>query len=406
MSPTIPTPDVSVPWESPVVRVLVVSMVLAPLSVALVSPGLPAFRGAYGLTVPEASLLLSAILAPGIVLSPLVGLATDRVGPRRVLVASLLTWSVAGSAIALGPSYWGVVALRVIQGMALAGIAITTVTLVGTTFEGPQRNAVLGASTAVLSAAAAVYPIVGGTLIVLAWNVPFLAYALGAPAALFTYYALEESEPESDGRSLAYFRRMLSALSARDAAMLYGSAFALEAFLFGAVFTTLPFLLAESYGLSAVAIGLVVTAEALGSTIAATQNVRIVQRVPDGRIIAIGFAILGVGFAAAWLAASPASLAVATFVFGAGWGLSIPSVDAAVTDLVPPRFRGGALSLRNSASFLGRATGPVLFAALAVDRGYQELFLPAGAAALAIALVLAVVTATTEFGDAGSRVES
>lgn len=70
-------------------------------------------------------------------------------------------------------------------------------------------------------------------------------------------------------------------------------------------------------------------------------------------------------------------------VFGAGLGLSMPAVDAAISDLVVTEYRGGALSLRNNLTFLGRATGPVLFAGIAASTGYGPLLLAGGVVALA-----------------------
>ena len=60
----------------------------------------------------------------------------------------------------------------------------------------------------------------------------------------------------------------------------------------------------------------------------------------------------------------------------------MPAIDAAVSDLVAAEHRAGALSLRNSATFLGRATGPVLFAGLAATTGYTPLLLAGAATAV------------------------
>ena len=50
-------------------------------------------------------------------------------------------------------------------------------------------------------------------------------------------------------------------------------------------------------------------------------------------------------------------------------------LDAVTTDLVSIQYRAGALSLHNSTSFLGGATGPVLFVGLATIIGYRPLLL-------------------------------
>lgn len=84
-------------------------------------------------------------------------------------------------------------------------------------------------------------------------------------------------------------------------------------------------------------------------------------------------------------------------VFGAGLGLSMPAVDAAISDLVATRYRGCALSLRNSTTFLGRAAGPVLLTGVATTTGYRPLLLAGGIVALGSGLF--VVLATGRSGD-------
>lgn len=213
-------------------------------------------------------------------------------------------------------------------------------------------------------------------------------YLLGLPVAVFAFLVLEEPLGERESRSLVYLHRVVSALSAREATMLYGSAFAIDFLLFGAVFTGLPFLLAGTYDLSPVLIGLVVTTGEVASTVAATQNGRLAEHLSDYRIITVGFVATAAGLVGAWLAPTPLLIAVATLGFGAGWGLALPSIDAGVSDLVPTQFRAGALSLRGSASFVGRAAGPIAFAALSTGTGYRVLLLLAGLVALASAVAL------------------
>jgi ACDE family multidrug resistance protein len=368
----------SVPWGSPAVRVVLASTLLAPLGIALISPGLPVIQARFGLSDAATSLVISAYFVTGIVLSPFIGLLEDRVGRRRVLVPSLVGFGLAGTAIAFAPSFAAVLALRVVQGTAAAGIFITTVTVIGDTFEGVQRSAVLGANTAVLSAGAALFPIVGGVLATQAWNTPFFAYLLGLPVALFAARVLPEPAVEHEARGLGSFRRVFAELSIREAMLLYGSAFMIELLLFGAVFTALPFLLFEEFGVSPVVIGLAVTAALAASALAATQTGRLARYLSDDAIIILGFASAGAGLVVAWLADTPAALAAAAAVFGAGWGIVLPSIDDQVSEFVSTRYRAEALSLRNSTTFLGRTLAPVLFALLGVVWGYRPLLLAAG----------------------------
>ena len=374
----------AVPWRSPTVQVVFAATALAPLGVPLVAPALPVVRDALALTDAQASLLVSVYFLTGIVLSPFIGLLADRIGRRRILVSSLFGFSLAGGAIAAAPDFGTVLAVRLVQGTAAAGIFITTVTLVGDAFEGVQRNAVLGVNTAVLSTGAAVYPILGGYLATLSWRAPFLAYLAGLPVAAFAWYTLEETATvRRGGGGVAYLRRVAGTLARRGAILPYGTAFLTELLLFGAVLVTLPFLFAERYDLSPVLVGLVITAIEAASATAAAGNGRLAGRFSDVQLIALGYACYGVGLVGAWAAASLALVTAGMVVFGAGVGLTMPSVDALLSGLVPQEYRAGALSLRNSTTFLGRAVGPVLFAGIAVETGYEVLLLVAGVVAVA-----------------------
>ena len=383
------TDEETSPWRSSTVQIVLAATLLAPLGVPLISPTLPAFRDAFGITDAQASLLISTYFLTGIVLSPFIGMLADRIGRRAVLIWGLIAFSISGGAIALAPSYEAILLLRTIGGTAAAGIFITTVTLIGDSFEGTQRNSVLGMNNAVLSAGAALFPIIGGALATVAWNVPYLAYLLGLPLALYAVRHLEEPAHERDSKGLAYLRRAASVLSGPDALVCYGAACMTELLLFGTVLTILPFLLAGDFGLSALAIGLLLSVAELSSVVVSAKNGWFARYTSNYGLIAAGFACYSVGLFGAWLAPSPVFIGVTMLVLGAGLGLSMPAVDAAISDLVSAGLRGGALSLRNSTTFLGRAAGPVLFAALAEVTGYYPLFVGSAVVALVIALSIA-----------------
>ncbi len=386
-----------VPWRDRRVQVVLASTLLAPLGVPLVAPALPVVRDAFGLTDAEASLLVSAYFVVGILVSPFVGHLADRVGRKRVLVPALVVFSLAGLAGYAAPNYPTLLALRAIQGTAAAALFVTTVTLIGDAFEGVRRNAVLGVNVAVLSLGAAAFPVLGGALAVVSWNTPFLAYALGFPVAAFAYVALVDPsrdvvrEDATDAHGVGYLRGALSTLTPAMVGLL-ATAFLTEFLLFGALVTTLPFLLTADYGLTPVSVGLVLMTAEAGAVVAASASGRLARFLTNGRLVALGFACYGVSLAGISLAPSPLVVGVAVLVFGVGLGLSMPAVDAAVSDRVSTTYRAGLLGLRNSTTFLGRATGPVVFALVATQTGYGSLLVVAAVFVLVVAAVAAVVT--------------
>ncbi len=373
------------PWRSPTVQIVLAATLLAPLGVPLVSPTLPAFRDAFGISDAQASLLISTYFLVGIVLSPFIGMLADRIGRRTVLISCLVVFSLSGGAIVVAPSYEAVLALRIVGGTAAAGIFITTVTLIGDTFEGTRRNAVLGMNNAVLSAGAAIFPLVGGALATVSWNVPYFVYLAGLPLAFYAVRHLEEPSHERDSQGVAYLRRAVRVLSGTDALVLYGAACMTELLLFGAVITIMPFLLEGNFGMSALAIGVVLAVSETSSVVVSAKNGWFARYLSNYGLIAVGFACYAVGLFGAWLVPTPVGITLAMLVFGAGLGLSMPAVDAAISDLVSVGLRGGALSLRNSTTFLGRSAGPVLFASIAAVTGYYPLFIASAVVALAVA---------------------
>lgn len=383
-----------VPWRLPTVQVVLASTLLAPLGVPLLSPALPVIRDAFGVTDAAASLLISTYFLTGIVLSPFIGMIVDRVGRKRVLVPCLFVFALSGGATVFAPDFTTVLILRLVQGTAAAGIFITTVTLIGDTFEGVQRNAVMGANAAALFTAAAVYPLLGGAFVAIAWHTPFVAYLAGLPVGLLAVFILEEPQIDREARSVGYIHGVIVALPTGEALMLYGATLAIELLTFGALLTALPFLLTSTYNVSSVVVGLVLSAMLAVSAIVAFQNGRLAQRLSNHRLVALSFILFGVSFIAAWLAPSTVLLVVAVLFAGIGIGIPTPSIDAAVSDIAPVEFRAGALSLRNSTSFLGRTIGPVLFTSAAAVTGYQTLFLVAGVAALGCGFLIVLLADT------------
>ncbi|RBI64694.1 MFS transporter [halophilic archaeon] len=375
-------PTETVPWRSRTVQIVLISTALAPLGVPFISPALPVFRNVFGITDAQASLLVSTYFLVGIVLSPFIGILADRIGRKRVLVTGLLAFGVLGGAMVIAPTFEVLLALRIVQGTAAAAIFITTVTIVSDAFEGVQRNAVLGANVAVLSATAALFPVLGGILAGIAWNAPFLAYLVAIPIAVFAQVALDEPHHVADGHGITYLVDAARSIVTPPLLALFGVAFVTEFLLFGVIFTAMPFILATAF--SPLLIGVVILVSETASMVVAASSGRLARYLSNEWQIAVGFACYAVGFAVAWAASGLITTMGAVVVIGIGVGILMPVVDAAVSDRVTSEYMAGTMSLRNSTTFLGRTTGPIVFAGLAISVGfgYESLLLAASIVAI------------------------
>lgn len=376
-----------VPWDSRTFRAVLASTLVLPLGVPLISPVLPVVGTALGLTDAQASLLVTAYFLPGALVSPLMGVLADRLGRRTVLVPCLFAFGAAGGAVALTLPYPVVLAVRTVQGSAAAGVFVTTATLLGDAFEDARRNAAMGTTVATLSVGRTVYPVVGGALATVAWNAPFAASLLAVPAGLFVGRTLAERPFERAAGGSTYLPGVARALPTRAAVGLYAATFLVEVVTFGAVITALPFVLSGRFGLSPPAVGAVLAVSTFATAAAAAGNGHLATRFSNGLLVAGGFLCFGVGLVGIRLASTVAAVGVAVAVFGVGVGLGMPSVDAELARLVPVAYRAGALGLRNSVTFFGRATGPVVFTVAAGAVGYPTTMLVAGVATLGLGVV-------------------
>lgn len=379
--------DATVPWHSPKLRAILASTLVLPLGVSLLSPVLPAIRDTFTLSDARTSLVITLYFVPGVVFSPVAGMLADRYGRRRVMVPSLFAYGVLGASIALVDRFSVILALRFVQGAAATSVFILTVAFISDACHGLRRNAVLGVNSAVLFVGAAVYPFLGGVLASVGWNLPFLTYLVAVPAAVYAAIRLDDPPVIESRTGPDYVRRAVGALPAVEALSLYGATFVLETVAFGAILTALPFVLATDFAAPPYVIGGVITTMMSVAAVTALKNGTVARYRSNHRLLVISFWFYAVGLLFAWAGSSILAVFVGAAAVGAGFGLAHPSVDAAVSRLVPTDYRAGALSIRNGTTFLGRSVGPVAYTIIAMSTGYRALLLVSGLSALVIGAV-------------------
>ncbi|NBE50762.1 MFS transporter [Streptomyces boluensis] len=105
----------------------------------VVSPLMPRLEQHFSVSAGAVGMTLTAFSLAYLVTAPLLGRLADRVGRRRVLVVSLLLFSVANVATALAPNYPLLVVARVVAGVAAAGTGPTVYALASATAPANRR---------------------------------------------------------------------------------------------------------------------------------------------------------------------------------------------------------------------------------------------------------------------------
>lgn len=381
-----PASSGTVPWRDAAVYLVFATAAVAPMDANVVGPALPAIADAFGVPDARASLVITAFALPGIALAPVVGALADRHGRRRVLVPCLAVYGVAGALVGAVDSFAAVLALRFVQGTVGGSIlASLALAVAGDLYRGPQRNAVVGVTSAGITLSAAVSPMLGGLLADVSWRAPFGLYALSVGVAVAVARWLPESGPArgEDARfGRAYLRAAIRTLHLRRALALYAATFASFGLFFGGVLTGVTFLLDEGYGLASGPIGTLITGALLFGAVVAALNGRFARHAADATLIALGFLAYGSGLAVAWVAGSPAGVFAGLWLFGAGHGLVVPAAASALAGLGPDRYRAGVMSLRTSVVLASQAVAPPAFVLGAAAVGYRGTLLAAGALAV------------------------
>lgn len=381
--------------KSRFVAIILASTALATLGVPFISPALPIIRDVFSVTDAQASLLVSAYFAVGIVFSPFIGVLEDRVGRRPILGSSLIIFGITGGLLLFVPEFWMILAIRFVQGTAAAGLFITTVTLISDTFDGAKRDSVLGLNNAVLSIGAAIFPVLGGFLVTITWNTPFVVYLVAIPLGLVALKFVEEPVKEVQETKESTTREKITAIVGQGTITAYASAIVVEILLFGTVLTALPFYLSRVFELGPVAIGAALSIGSISAAISAVTSGKLSENLSSQKIIALSFFLYGIGLIGFWSATSYIWILASGVIFGSGTGLSLPAIDSLISTHVSDEFRGKALGVRNGTTFLGRTAGPILFTAIGLMIGYPALLLAASILILGAAPLLFAFSETS-----------
>ncbi len=353
-----------------------------------------------------------------------VGALADAFGRRRVLVLSSAVLAVTSALGAVAPSMTVLIAARILQGVAGAGILAAALGAIGHAFPTGHRRA-LATSVwgAAVGAGIAIGPLAGGTLASsIGWRSSYWLEAIAAALLMPAAARLAESRA-STKRSLDLSGAVVLALAmagltagliegrqswSSDRAivpLVAGAAFlavfvAIElrkrepllelgrfsnplflASLSGALFTGLaviglmsftPLLLERGLNVTVIGSAAVLASWSGTSMVVALATRRLLGRVSAASVVVIGFAIsaagefalAGLGVGMSWTRVLPGLV-----ILGIGSGLVNASLGRLALESVPRERASMGSGANNTARYLGGAAGVALVVALATGSG-------------------------------------
>jgi len=356
------------------------------------NPVLPLFSGALG--AGDALIGLIAAVSPlaGILFSFPVGVLSDHLGRRRLLIASGLVFLSAPLLYLLITDPLWLIPVRFFHGTATAILGPVISAVIAGRF--PERKGeMLGQYSSATLVGRTLAPLAGGviisSLLVYPGLIPYRAvYLVAATAAVPVLLLTMLYREEQGGGPLpllrfSLFRRSFSTFFAdrrlRATALVDMATY----FTFGAIETFLPLLLL-SRGMGAYQTGILFSLQVL--VIAGTKPLfgRIADRTDKRLQILAGLLLLGCSAAALPLGSSFPSFLVITSLLGLGMSLSTVATVAYVADCARKEQMGASMGALSSIMDIGHSAGPlvtgIIISAAGFGAGFLASFLTAAAA--------------------------
>lgn len=378
------------PTRRPSRLVLLTVSTLSIQAAAIMTPALPDLAVHFA-AHPEAALLTRMVLTlPMLAIalaSPLAGWIVDRFGRTPVLQGSTLLYSVAGASGLVIDSLETLLFSRALVGIAVAGIATSTTTLIGDYYEGEGRTRLLGQQWSAMAIGAILLLTIAGFLGEMHWRAPFVLYGIGIamlPAIIRTLPEPIRRREAEDGHGRVQPGFWMAAVTSYGLATCSMVAFYM-------IPSQIPFRLAELGEPSPIIAGLAVAVLNVVAAPVAIAHRRVRDRIGPAFIFAITYAGLSIAFVMVSEATGPTAIFLAMLVAGIPAGGMMLNITVWVVTRTPASVRGRVVGGLSMSMFLGQFLSPIYSQPLAERIGLGPTYALTAAIVGCISLVFLAV---------------
>jgi DHA2 family multidrug resistance protein len=208
-----------------ITAVIMTAAIMQIVDTTIVVVALPHMEGQLSASPDQITWVLTSYLVSSGIMMPLTGYFTDRLGQRRYLLLSIAGFVAASALCGLAASLDEIVAFRLLQGVAGAGLMPLAQAILVNLYPGEER----GRAMAIFGVGAMVGPILGPTLggyltQVLSWRWTFfINVPIGIVAFLGTWIMVPESRTRARSMDWTGFGFLVLAVSAMQYALDHGT---------------------------------------------------------------------------------------------------------------------------------------------------------------------------------------
>jgi len=356
------------------------------------NPVLPLFAKSLG--SDEALIGLIAALSPlaGMLFSFPVGVLSDQLGRKKLLLASGAVFMTAPLFYIFVQDAVYLIPIRFFHGFSTAILGPVVSTIIVERFA-KNKGEMLGMYSSATLIGRTIAPLVGGAIIgyfaaypgLLKYHLVYLAaFAASIPLFLMVLF-YKDKRVASKGVRISHFKRSFTSFFSerrmRAAAFVQMSTY----FTFGAFETYMP-LLMQMKGLTAYDIGIIFSIQIL--SIALTQPIfgRLSDK-SDRRIqIVAGLLLLGCSVAAMPFLSSLAGFVTLSIFAGLGMSFSTVATGAYVADIAKKEELGASMGALSSTMDIGHSFGPLVTGIIITSFDYTTGFMASLALSIAVSL--------------------
>lgn len=330
----------------------------------MIAPMLPKLAVVFGVSIQMIALTVPAYLIPYGISTLFYGLLSDRIGRRRIMLASFFAFAILTGVTATSRSASQLIVWRLVTGIGASGVVPLALALIGVLFPYEQRGRPLGWLFGAMAGGMAFGSTFGVLLEpLLTWRGLFVAasaFGLGALVLIWPYAGMLGEAPPVTTISVPDVLAGYKALLADPrGARTYVYVF-LNSIFHSGVFTWLGVYLSRRYGLGEVGIGLALLGYGVPGFLLGPAIGRAADRWGRGWLIPVGLCLAAFSAAALILHIPLLAAASATTILSLGYDMTQPLFAGIVTSLNPKR-AGQAMGLNVFALFTGFGIGSLLF---------------------------------------------
>ncbi|WP_206832028.1 multidrug effflux MFS transporter [Alicyclobacillus fructus] len=324
---------------------------IAPLSIDMYLPALPSMARDLHAAASVAQLSLTACLLGLAVGQLFAGPLSDALGRKRPLLVGLGLYLLASFACGLMPSAWGLVAIRVVQGLCGSAAIVIARAIARDLYSGAELTRFFSMLMLVNGVAPILAPVIGGQLLRFTnWRGVFIILGcVGAALWIWSLCGLRETlEPERRNRSgLGGALRAFGILFRDPVFLAYAISQGLVSAGMFAYISGSPFVLQDIYGLSPQAFSACFAVNGIGIVIASQISGHLARRVEGRRIFRVGVILAALGGLGL----------LASVLLGLGLAGILPSLFVLVSCVGVVSTLGSSLAMQHHAKQAGSAAG-------------------------------------------------